>query len=42
MREQCVATVRAALGEAAFAAAYAEGSAMTPEQALDEARRLEL
>src|SRR5262249_25208836 len=33
-RERCVATVRAALGEAAFTAAYAEGSAMTPEQAL--------
>jgi predicted ATPase/DNA-binding SARP family transcriptional activator len=41
-KERCVATVRAALGEAAFAAAYAEGSAMTPEQALDEARRLEI
>ncbi len=32
-----VATVRAALGEAAFVAAWAEGRAMTMEQAIDEA-----
>jgi non-specific serine/threonine protein kinase len=32
-REQAVATVRTALGEAGFAAAWAEGPAMTLEQA---------
>ena len=32
-----VAAVRAALGEAAFAAAWAEGRAMTMEQAIAEA-----
>ena len=32
-----VATVRAALGEAAFAAAWAQGRAMTMEQAIAEA-----
>ena len=37
--EQCQAAVRAALGEEAFATAWAEGSQMTPEAALNEARR---
>jgi tetratricopeptide (TPR) repeat protein len=35
-----VATVRAALGEEAFAAVWAEGRAMTMEQAIDEALKL--
>jgi non-specific serine/threonine protein kinase len=36
-RDMALATARAALGESAFAAAWAEGKAMTPEQALEYA-----
>jgi tetratricopeptide (TPR) repeat protein len=36
-RDQRLAVARAALGEEAFAAAWAEGQAMTPEQALEYA-----
>jgi predicted ATPase/DNA-binding SARP family transcriptional activator len=35
-----VAAARAQIDEAAFAAAWAEGSALTPEEAADEARRV--
>jgi hypothetical protein len=36
-REARLAVARAALGEEAFAAAWAAGQAMTPEQALEDA-----
>jgi predicted ATPase/DNA-binding SARP family transcriptional activator/Tfp pilus assembly protein PilF len=37
-REACIATVRAAMGEQAFTAAFAEGQAMTKEQAVEYAK----
>jgi hypothetical protein len=39
-RARAVPALRAALGEAAFAAAVAEGQALAIEQAIEEARRL--
>ena len=34
LRERAMATAQASLGEAAYASAWAEGTAMTPEQAI--------
>jgi hypothetical protein len=39
MHEFTIASVRMQLGEQAFAAAWAEGRTMTPEQALAKAER---
>jgi len=36
-REACIAALRAAMSEQAFAAAWTEGEAMTEDQALEEA-----
>jgi hypothetical protein len=36
-RNRCIATARVGLGEAAFAAAWAEGRAMTLERAIEDA-----
>jgi hypothetical protein len=41
-RKQCIEAVRAALGNEAFEAAWAEGREMSLAQAVSEARRLEL
>jgi predicted ATPase/tRNA A-37 threonylcarbamoyl transferase component Bud32 len=39
-REACIAAVRAAIGEQAFTAAFAEGQAMTREQVVEYARKV--
>jgi Tetratricopeptide repeat len=41
-RTACLAAVRSTLGEEAFTAAWAEGSALSREQAIHEAARIEL